>query len=158
MYQGGDRRIGGVQHGIASPRAVIPAAVRFEVHGAEFPALPGIFNASQKARVLLFFGEVEPVFQQDDSAVHDDVFQTWDNFSEISCTRPQYRHTSAQMQSCGDNFAFRRVTGSRQPGENHRYRQMIGGIGFSRPETNSRPESAALTAGIKSVFMLVFTT
>jgi len=57
--------------------------VRCQIHGTELPTFRRIFNAGEEALGLLFFGNIKPVFQQDNAAVYDEVFKRGTILEEV---------------------------------------------------------------------------
>ncbi len=62
------------QHHIAGTRVVVPAPVRLEVHGAEFPLPQRVADARLEASFLLCLADFQPNLDQHDAAVDHDLF------------------------------------------------------------------------------------
>lgn len=58
------------EHLVFSFRVVDPPCPRFEIHGAELPALTRVVNAAQETAFLFFITDREPVFDQDDARIN----------------------------------------------------------------------------------------
>src|SRR5208337_1346242 len=73
----------GTQHGVASPRVVVPAAMRLQIHWTQFPALRRVFDTCEEAAMLLLFRDIEPVLQQDDAIADNEVFEDGTAFEKL---------------------------------------------------------------------------
>src|SRR6185369_5527491 len=56
---------------------VVPAAVRFQVHRTQLPALGRIFDTRQEAFVLFLFRYFEPILEQDDALAYQKSLERW---------------------------------------------------------------------------------
>src|SRR5256885_11203598 len=70
---GGLGRIGCLEHGISSPRVIVPASMRFHIHWTELPDLPAIMNPCLEATILLFLADFQPVLDQDNAILNDEM-------------------------------------------------------------------------------------
>ncbi len=75
--------IGRSKQCIARARVVVPAAVRFKVHGAQFPSPHRILDAPEKSPVLLLLADLKPVFDEDNAVVSQQRFESWRHAEEI---------------------------------------------------------------------------
>ncbi len=74
---GGPGGVGGDEHGIPRPGVVIPAIEGLDVHGGELPDLAAIVDAITQPPLLLLWGHLQPVLQQNDARVHQGFFHHW---------------------------------------------------------------------------------
>src|SRR4051812_14674108 len=69
--------VGVLEHHVLGPRIVHPTLARFNVHGAEFPALDWILNAFLKTPFLLFVIHREPIFDEIDARAYQHLLEYW---------------------------------------------------------------------------------
>jgi hypothetical protein len=79
--------IGSLQHHVAGTRIIVPAAIGFHIHGAEFPLAHRIGNPGFEPALLLLLADLQPEFDEDDSAsscplLHSSFFLTIVIFSQ----------------------------------------------------------------------------
>ena len=75
--------VGGLEHGVARPRVVVPPAVRFDVHRTELPLPQRIVDACREALFLLVHADFEPDLDQLDAAVDDVFLDLRDGLEEV---------------------------------------------------------------------------
>src|SRR6478752_4214200 len=68
------RSVGCVEHQVPRMRIVIPLLTRRQVHWTEFPLTQWILNASLEAPLLFLITHFEPVFDQNNPAINDELF------------------------------------------------------------------------------------
>src|SRR5262249_54457311 len=64
-------RVGRLEHHVAGAGVVVPALAPREVHVAQLPLPEGIGDARLEAALLLVVPDLEPVLEEDDSALDD---------------------------------------------------------------------------------------
>src|SRR5215510_6495557 len=63
----GEVGVGRLEHLVARPRVVVPAAVRLEIHRRELPDLARVVDARFEPARLLVLAHFEPIFDEDDT-------------------------------------------------------------------------------------------
>src|SRR3954451_15727795 len=77
------RCVSSSKHCVPAARIVIPATVRFQVHGAKLPCSHGIVNAFEKPPVLLLLADFEPVLDENNAVVLDESLEPWDHADKV---------------------------------------------------------------------------
>ena len=78
----GQLRVGGFKHEIASLGIVIPSSIRLDIHGAQLPLPHRIADTFQEALFLFLLPDLEPNFDQNDSAVDNVTLDLGTAFQE----------------------------------------------------------------------------
>ena len=63
--------VGRLEHLVPCSGIFVPAAKRFEVHGAELPLTKRIFDPCLKSPLLLFFPDFHPKLDENDAGIND---------------------------------------------------------------------------------------
>src|SRR5580704_18447276 len=76
------RGVGREEHLVACPRVVEPAGIRFEIHVGQLPDLAPVVDAPLQAPRLLFGADLQPILQQNDPGIDDDLLEYGHHFQE----------------------------------------------------------------------------
>src|SRR5215471_5452837 len=75
--------IGSSEHCIPSTRIVVPTSMRFEIHRTQLPLAHGIFDPSEKSPMLLWFADLEPIFDENNLIVLHEGFEARAHAEEV---------------------------------------------------------------------------
>ena len=75
--------IGGCKHCITRSRVVVPAAMRFKVHRAQFPPSHRVFNTPEESPVLLRFANLKPVLYENNAIIFQERLEAWTHTEKI---------------------------------------------------------------------------
>src|SRR5580704_3004920 len=69
------RGVGREEHLVACPRVVEPVGIRFEIHVGQLPDLAPVVDAPLQAPRLLFGADLQPILQQNDPGIDDELLE-----------------------------------------------------------------------------------